>query len=92
MDPFTAFLITHKTEIYYGVMTFVALSVSKFPDPRRFETRWWHPAYYAFFTIATWVSGGEWNKWGGKFKFPFFSQEPKLENTPHPLYTKPDLK
>lgn len=90
MDPFTAFLITHKTEIYYGVvLPFIVLTVAKFPDPRLFETRWWYSVYYGFFTVATWISASEWNKWGGKFKFPFFSQEPKLSNTPNPLYTEP---
>jgi hypothetical protein len=90
MDLLTSFLLTHRTEIYYSIILPIAvISVTKFPDPRLFETRWWYPFYYGIFTFVTWVSAAEWNKWGGKLKIPFFPQEPKLSNTPHPLYEAP---
>lgn len=84
-----AWLIAHKECIYatFGV-PFIAFTLSKFPDPRLFEGKWYYAPYFGFFQMATYYSAGEWNKWGfGKASMPF-TQTPKLSETIHPLLEK----
>lgn len=86
------FFITNKEIILSIIGAFVALTVSKLPDPRSFEGEWYYAPYYAFFEIATtYLTIGSWNKFG-LGKLAIFEQHPKLSETPKPMtFTDPNF-
>ena len=90
----TAWLIANKTLLFGVGAGFFILTVSKLPDPRKFEGKWYYALYYAAFVVANWLSVGAWNRFGFKgFSLPF-TVSPKLSETPHPLaptFTKPEF-
>ncbi len=87
----TDWMVANQGEILASlILPYVAFTLSKFPDPREFEGKWYYPFYYGFFMLATHYSSGDWRKWGvGKPSLPF-TQSPKLKEVEPPMaFTMP---